>query len=432
MTPEITFAQQLIDFIHQSPSPYHVVKNVREQLKARGFSELQLRDRWQIAPDGRYFVSMNGSALIAFVVGNGEIERDGFRLIGAHTDSPTLRIKPSPEIVAENNYIKLNVEVYGGPILNTWLDRPLGLAGRVTLKGDNPFRPENRLIHIDRPILYIPNISVHMNRKVNEGVELNKQKDMLPVLGQVTEQFEKDRFLVKLLANELSVEPESIGDFELYLYEYEKGSVIGINQEFISCGKLDDLAMVHAGIEALMDASVSVQTNVMVCFDNEEVGSGTKQGAGSPLLRNVLERIVLGLGKDREDFFRALYSSFLVSADMAHAIHPNAGELHDPVNRPLINRGPVIKINANQAYTTDSDSCTVFETVCKNAGVPVQKFVNRSDLRGGSTIGPISSSQLEIRSVDIGNPMQAMHSIRELGGVLDHTYLKRALLAFFS
>lgn len=432
MTQEHAFAQQLIDFIYQSPSPYHVVSNVKERLSARGFSELKLRDRWQLAKGGKYFVSMNGSALIAFVVGQGEVEQDGFRLIGAHTDSPTFRIKPSPEIVTENNYIKLNVEVYGGPILNTWLDRPLGLAGRVTLKGSDPFYPENRLLQINRPILYIPNISVHMNRKVNEGVELNKQKDLLPILGQVTEQFEKDRFLVKLLAKELSVDPDSIGDFDLYLYEYEKGSIIGVNQEFISCGKLDDLAMVHAGIEALMDAPLGQSTNVMICFDNEEVGSETKQGAGSPLLRNVLERVTLALCKDREDFFRALYSSFLVSADMAHAIHPNAGELHDPVNRPLINKGPVIKINANQAYTTDSDSCTVFETICKNAGVPVQKFVNRSDLRGGSTIGPISSTQMEIRSVDIGNPMQAMHSIRELGGVQDHTYLKKALLAFFS
>lgn len=432
MTQEQVFAQQLIDFIHESPSPYHVVSNVKERLSARGFSELKLRDRWQIAKGGKYYVSMNGSALIAFIVGNGEIEKEGFRLIGAHTDSPTFRIKPAPEMVVENNYIKLNVEVYGGPILNTWLDRPLGLAGRVTLKGNDPFYPENRLINIQRPILYIPNISVHMNRKVNEGVELNKQKDLLPILGQVTEQFEKDRFLIQLLAKELAVDPDSIGDFELYLYEYDKGSIIGLHQEFISCGKLDDLAMVHAGIEALMDAPLGLSTNVMICFDNEEVGSETKQGAGSPLLRNVLERVVLSLGKDREDFFRALYSSFLISADMAHALHPNAGELHDPVNRPLINKGPVIKINANQAYTTDSDSCTVFETICRNAGVPVQKFVNRSDLRGGSTIGPISSSQMEIRSVDIGNPMQAMHSIRELGGVIDHTYLKKALLAFFS
>lgn len=432
MTKELEFARGLIDFIYQSPSPYHVVDNLRGKLQANGFSELSLRDRWTVKKGGKYFVTQSESALIAFVVGTGELEQDGFHLIGAHTDSPTFRVKPLPEMVVENTYVKLNVETYGGPILNTWLDRPLSIAGRVTLKAENPFYPEHRLVNIQKPILIIPNLSIHMNRKVNEGVELNKQKDMLPMLALVTEQFEKDRFLIKLIAKELGVEADKIVDFDLFLYEFEKGQIIGLNEEFISCGKLDDLAMVHAGIEALIDAPVGKSTNVMVCFDNEEVGSETKQGAGSPILRNVLERIAMGLGKDREDFFRALYSSFLISADMAHAIHPNSPELHDPVNRPMLNKGPVIKISANQTYTTDSDSNTVFELVCAKAGVPVQRFVNRSDQRGGSTIGPISSTQLDIRSLDIGNPMLAMHSIRELGGVQDHTYLKQAFVGYFS
>ncbi len=430
MNKETKFAQDLIDFIYQSPSPFHVVQNLRKTLVSQGFDELDLREGWQIKKDGRYFVTRNGTALIAFVVGQGQVEKDGFRLVGGHTDAPTFRIKPAPEMV-ENGYLKLNTEVYGGPILNTWLDRPLGLAGRVTLKSDDIFYPESRLVNINRPIMIIPNLAIHMNRKVNEGIELNKQKDMLPMVTLIDEQFEKNDFLLKLLARELSVNPEKIVDFDLYLYEYERGDIIGLNNEFISCGKLDDLAMVYTGIQGLIQTPVNQSTNVMVCFDNEEVGSQTKQGAGSPMLRTVLERIVYGLGKEKEDFFRAIYSSFMISADMAHAVHPNLPEKHDPVIKPRINQGPVIKINANQAYTTDSDSDTVFELICQKADVPVQKFVNRSDARGGSTIGPISSGQLDIRSLDIGNPMLAMHSIRELGGVMDQWYLLKALKVYF-
>ncbi len=430
MNKETKFAQDLIDFIYQSPSPFHVVQNLRKTLVSQGFDELDLREGWQIKKDGRYFVTRNGTALIAFVVGQGQVEKDGFRLVGGHTDAPTFRIKPAPEMV-ENGYLKLNTEVYGGPILNTWLDRPLGLAGRVTLKSDDIFYPESRLVNINRPIMIIPNLAIHMNRKVNEGIELNKQKDMLPMVTLIDEQFGKNDFLLKLLARELSVNPEKIVDFDLYLYEYERGDIIGLNNEFISCGKLDDLAMVYTGIQGLIQTPVNQSTNVMVCFDNEEVGSQTKQGAGSPMLRTVLERIVYGLGKEKEDFFRAIYSSFMISADMAHAVHPNLPEKHDPVIKPRINQGPVIKINANQAYTTDSDSDTVFELICQKADVPVQKFVNRSDARGGSTIGPISSGQLDIRSLDIGNPMLAMHSIRELGGVMDQWYLLKALKVYF-
>ena len=432
MRTENEFAQSLIDFIYQSPSPFHAVTNVKEQLNGNGFRELRLRDKWMVEKGGKYYVTRNDSAIIAFVIGQGDIAETGFHLVGAHTDAPTFRVKPAPEMVVENSYVRLNTEVYGGPILNTWLDRPLSIAGRVSLRGDDPFYPEIRLVNIQKPILVIPNLSIHMNRKVNEGIELNKQKDTLPLLTQITEQFEKNQFLVKLLAKELGVDYERVIDFDLYLYEYEKGSIIGLNEEFISCGKLDDLAMVHAGIAALIEAPVGQATNVMVCFDNEEVGSTTKQGADSPLLRNVLERITDALGKDREDFFRAIYSSFMISADMAHAVHPNSPEVHDPINRPLINKGPVIKINANMNYTTDCDSSAVFEEICRKAGVPVQKFVNRSDSRGGSTIGPISSSHLDIRTLDIGNPMFAMHSIREMGGVKDHLALAKALREYFS
>ncbi|MCK4257944.1 MAG: M18 family aminopeptidase [Halanaerobiales bacterium] len=432
MSKEINFANELIDFVYQSPTSFHAVENVKGKLAKNGFSELGLRDKWEIKKGEKYYVTKNDSAVVAFVVGTGEVEEDGFRLIGAHTDAPTFRIKPAPEMVVENSYLKLNTEVYGGPILNTWFDRPLSIAGRVTLKSDDPFYPETTLVSINKPLMIIPNIAIHMNRKVNEGIELNKQKDVLPMVALVNEKFEKDNFLLKLIADELSLDQDRIIDFDLFLFEHEKGKIIGLNNEFISCGKLDDLAMVHAGIEALVNTPVGKSTNVMICFDNEEVGSSTKQGAGSPMLRNILERIVYSLSKDKEDFFRAIYSSFMISADMAHAVHPNAPEKHDPVNKPIINKGPVVKINANQSYTTDSDSNAVFELICKNAGVPVQKFVNRSDVRGGSTIGPISATQIDIRSVDIGNPMLAMHSIRELGGVLDHYYLKKAFEEFYS
>lgn len=431
MTEELDFANDLIDFIHSSPSPFHAVANIKDILTSKGFSQLELAEKWDISKGGKYFLTRNDSAIIALVVGNGNVEEEGFRLVGAHTDSPSFRIKPSPEMVVEKTYLKLNTEVYGGPILNTWMDRPLSIAGRVSFKTDDLFHPETRLISIGKPILIIPNQSIHMNRKVNEGIELNKQKDMLPLLACVNKEFEKDGFLAKLLAEELGVSADRIVDFDLFLHEYEKGSVIGLNDEFISSTKLDDLAMVHAGIHALVNTEVAGATNLMVCYDNEEVGSRTKQGAASPILRTLLERIVIALGKDREDFFRAIYNSFLISADMGHGVHPNAADKHDPENRPMINGGPMIKVSAAQNFTTDSNSYAVYEAICQKADIPVQRFVSRSDLRGGSTIGPVSSTQLDIRSIDVGNPTLAAHSIRELCGVLDHYYMRRSFEGFY-
>ncbi|WP_029452443.1 M18 family aminopeptidase [Clostridium algidicarnis] len=431
MEKNIKLANELIDFIYESPTAFHAVSTIKSMLKQEGFTEVLDSEKWDLKKGGKYFTTQNDSALIAFVVGDGELESNGFKLIGAHTDSPSFRIKPFPEMTSENTYVRLNTEVYGGPILNTWLDRPLSIAGRVTLRGNNPLSPETRLLNINKPILIIPNIAIHMNREVNQGVELNKQKDTLPLLSLVNESLEKDKYLINTIAAELSVNVSDILDFDLFLYEYEKGSVIGLNEEFISSSRLDDLAMVHAGIKALINTKVNMATNVMVCFDNEEVGSSTKQGADSNLLSNILERIALSFNKGREDFFRALSKSFMISADLAHAVHPNAGEKHDPVNRPVINKGPVIKISANQSYTSDSNSIAVYEQICNNAGVPVQKFVNRSDLRGGSTIGPISSTHLHIRSVDIGTPILAMHSIRELGGIEDQESITKSFEEFY-
>lgn len=425
-------AQNLIDFTYESPTAFHAVENLKNTLNEKGFIHLKEEDRWELKKQGKYYITKNDSALIAFVVGTGNVAEHGFKLIGAHTDSPTFRIKPNPEMVVENTYVKLNTEVYGGPILNTWFDRPLSVAGRVMLKGENPLNPVIKLVNINKPILIIPNLAIHMNRDVNNGVALNRQKDVLPMIGLVNETLEKDKYLLNTIAKELNVEACEILDFDLFLYEYEKGCIMGLSEEFISTQRLDDLSMVHAGIKALLDSKVTNGTNVMVCFDNEEVGSTTKQGADSNLLAHLLERIVLNLGGDKEDYFRALTKSFMISADLAHAVHPNSPEKHDPINKPVINKGPVIKVSANQKYTSDADSVAVYVAICEKAGVPYQKFVNRSDAAGGSTIGPINSSHLHIRSVDMGSPILAMHSVRELGGVMDHYYTTKSFEEFFN
>lgn len=395
-----------------------------------GFQSLNLSEKWSLIPGGKYFVTQNNSAIIAFIIGSGEPEDDGFHLIGTHTDSPTFRIKPLPEMSTEG-YIKLNVETYGGPILNTWLDRPLSLAGRVILRGPSAFSPQIKLYCSEDPLLIIPNIAIHLNKKVNEGVELNRQKDLLPLLSQIQENLQKEGALIEHLADHFQCLQKDILDFDLFLYDKQPGCFVGLQQEYISCGRLDDLAMVHAGTSALLNAKPALATQVLACFDNEECGSTSKQGANSPLLSHVLERILIAQKKGREDYFRALAQSFFISADMAHALHPNAGEKHDPSHHPLLNKGPVIKYSANQSYTTDAESAAIFSSLCRSIGIPVQKFVNRSDERGGSTIGPIINTHLNLRSVDIGNPILAMHSIRELGGVKDHLAIKNVFAQFY-
>lgn len=431
MNTEMKLAEDLIEFIHRSPSAFHAVNSIKAILKGKGFSELDEREKWELQKGEKYFITRNDSALIAFIAGRGIEAENGFKIAAGHTDSPGFRIKPSPEISVEGKYVKLNTEVYGGPILNTWLDRPLSFAGRVVVKGKNILNPEALLINVKRPLLVIPNLAIHMNREINKGVELNKQKDTLPLLCMLKDNLEKDGLLIKIIAEELNLKPEDIIDFDLFLYEYEKGSITGLNREFISSSRLDDLEALHAGVTAFINSEVTEAANVLACFDNEEVGSSTKQGADSEFLSNILERIIITFGGSREDYFRALSRSFMISADSAHAVHPNKTEKSDPTNRPFINEGPVIKISANQKYTSDSISIAVYETICKNACIPVQKFVNRSDEAGGSTIGPISSTHLSIRSVDIGTPLLAMHSVRELCGVLDHSWLEKSFEEFF-
>ena len=429
---EKKLALELIDFLYDSPSACHGVKATQKILDENGFIEIKETDKWDLQAKGKYYVIKNDSALIAFEIGTGDIEETGLRLIGAHTDVPGFRIKPNPQMISEGKYVKLNTEVYGGPILHTWFDRPLSIAGKVSLKGASPLKPETRLVNINKPLLIIPSLAIHMNREVNEGFKINKQVDTLPLLGLINDKLEKEDYLMNILAEELKVNKEDILNFELGLYEYEKGMLIGMNEELISSGRFDDLWMVYAGIKALVDSRENEATKVMICIDNEEIGSLTAEGANSTLLNNILERIALGLGKDREGYYRALANSIMISADLAHAVHPNLGDKHDPTNRPVLEGGPVLKIAASGSYSTDSFNGAVFAGVCEAAGVPFQKFVNRSDVRGGTTIGPVTSANLTIPVIDMGAPVLGMHSIRELASVKDNYYTVKAFTEFFS
>mgnify|MGYP004560168077 FL=1 len=429
---EKKLALELVDFLYDSPSACHGVKATQKILNENGFIEIKETDKWDLQPKGKYYVIKNDSALIAFEIGTGDIEETGLRLIGAHTDVPGFRIKPNPQMISEGKYVKLNTEVYGGPILHTWFDRPLSIAGKVSLKGASPLKPETRLVNINKPLLIIPSLAIHMNREVNEGFKINRQVDTLPLLGLINDKLEKEDYLMNILAEELQVKKEDILNFELGLYEYEKGMLIGMNEELISSGRFDDLWMVYAGIKALVDSKENVATKVMICIDNEEIGSLTAEGANSTLLNNILERIALGLGKDREGYYRALANSIMISADLAHAVHPNLGDKHDPTNRPVLEGGPVLKIAASGSYSTDSFNGAVFAGICEAAGVPFQKFVNRSDVRGGTTIGPVTAANLTIPVIDMGAPVLGMHSIRELASVKDNYYTIKAFTEFFS
>ena len=433
--------QELLDFINKGKTAFQSTYELKSILDRQGYSQIKEEDKWDLKKGEKYYVIKNDSAIIAFEIGSGEIEKDGFRLIGAHTDSPGFRIKPNPEMLVEGHYLKLNTEVYGGPILSTWFDRPLSIAGRVTLKGENAFKPKVKLVDVNKPILIIPNLAIHMNREVNDGYSYNKQKDTLPLVtiantdyseNVVVNKLEKDGYLLKLIAETLKVDYKDILDFDLFLYEYAEGMVIGVDEEFISCGRLDDLWMVFAGLKALIDSDEIKATKVLVALDNEEIGSLTAQGANSSILENILERISLALKKEREDFKRALSNSIMISADLAHAIHPNYTEKCDPTSKPMLGKGPVLKIAAGGSYSTDSYASAVFKGICEKAEVPCQVFVNRSDLRGGSTIGPITASKLNIPVIDMGAPVLSMHSIRELAAVKDNEYTIKAFTQFFS
>lgn len=422
----------LLSFLDSSPVNFFAVDTVRNRLEKAGFTRLDPSAAWNIKPGGKHYVIKNGSAIFAFVAGNSP--EAGFKIISAHSDSPGFRIKPSPEMVSDGGMMKLNTEVYGGPILYTWFDRPLSIAGRVILRTEDPLHPEHRLIKFTRPLMTIPHLAIHFNRAVNEGNPLSRQKDMLPVLGRISDAANKKDFVLNLVAEEAGVKPSDILDCDLSLYDTTPAGIVGVDNEFVCSGRLDDLSMVHAAMTALVASSPADEgrTRVMAIFDNEETGSGTKQGAASPVLYNILRRITGCLGGGEEDFLRAADNSFMVSADNAHAVHPNYVEKQDPTNHPVLGNGPVIKINANCKYMTDADSAAVFRRVCELADVPYQYFVNHSDVAGGSTLGNILTSQIDLRGVDMGAALWAMHSVRETASTADHGYIIKAFTTFYN
>lgn len=426
--------QDLLRFLDASPVNFLAVKTIKERLREAGFKEMNAAERiGEVKPGDQLFFTKNDSSVYAFRIGKKALCDAGFRLICAHCDSPTFRIKPNAEMVGEGGITKLNTEVYGGPIMSTWFDRPLSLAGRVIVRTDDALAPATKLLHIKRPLLQISNLAIHFNRQVNDGVKLSRQKDVLPILGIATSELERGNMLVNTICKELNIETNDILDFDLYLYDATPACTFGVHDELISSGRLDDLSMVHAGLTALLDSGKEEPeaTQVLAIFDNEETGSQTKQGAGSPFLSTLLHRIVAAQGGNEEDFFRSIEKAFMVSADNAHGWHPNYGEKYDPTNHPVLGGGPVIKYNAAQKYASDAVSGAVFAEICRKAEVPCQRFVNHSDVAGGSTLGNILAASLPLRGVDMGNAVLAMHSVRETASTADHVYCIKAFTRFY-
>ncbi len=424
-------ASRLMDFIAASPTAYQACSEICERLEAADFRQYTLSELKDLKAGDRGYYVKNGSALIAFVVGREPLAH-GFHILGAHSDSPSLRIKPNC-ISKKEGILRLTTEVYGGPILNTFFDRPLSLAGRVVLKSDNLFEPKVRLVDLEEPLLILPNLCIHMNREVNNGVKIERHKVLLPFVG-LTDEEADERWLHERLAEKLAVEAADILDFDLYVYECQKPCFVGADDSFISSGRLDNLAMAYAAVNGLIEAADAVGPGVQIALvtDHEEVGSNSKQGAASAFVRDFLEALYLGLGANRQQFLDLHDRSFMISADLAHAVHPNYDHFADPDHRPQINGGPVIKIAASQAYATDAVSSAIFRSLCEAAEVPCQFFVNRSDLRGGSTIGPITSTLIPVSTVDVGTAIWGMHSLRETGGTLDVLYMDQLAECFFT
>ena len=432
---DICMMQKLSDYIEQSVTPYHTVVAVREQLKKAGYTELTMNEAWpKLAKGAGYFVDVFGSACVAFYVGE-EFENAGIlRIITAHTDSPCLKIKTSPVRKNSDGSLSLNTEIYGGPILNTWLDRPLSVAGRVMLRTEDAFVPKSVLVDLKKSIATIPNLAIHMNREVNKGVELNRQTDMLPYLGLVAMDGENitENYLLGFIAKNLQVEKEDILSYDLYVYNNDKPEVCGIEDTLFSAPRIDNISSVAAGVEALVAAEHDKKgIQMLAIWDNEEVGSQTKQGGDSQTLSVILERIYLALSADREEYLNAVCKAVALSADVAHAQHPNRPEKSDITNHVYLNKGVVFKLSGTQKYATDAETLAIVKQLCESNDIPYQVFANRSDNPGGSTIGSLMSSNLPIRTVDVGIPLLAMHSARELAGTADQSAIYRLMKVFF-
>lgn len=420
-----TMNNELLDFLNESPTCFHAISNMRKLLEENGFIELYEGSKWNLEENKNYFVVRNESSLIAFKVPETK-DFNGFMISASHSDSPCFKVKENPEMVSEG-IVKLNVERYGGMLLNPWFDRPLSVAGRLIVKKDGCFA--TRLVNIDEPFLVIPNVAIHMNRKANDGYKNNAQVDMLPVFGE--EKDAKGTFL-KTIAEYADLKEDEILGHDLFVYPYGRGCLWGKNKAFMSSPRLDDLQCAFGCLKGFLNATPTTSCSVFACFDNEEVGSGTKQGADSTFLEDTLIRISNGCNKTKDDYYQLIASSFMVSADNAHAAHPNHAELADPTNKPHMNEGVVIKYNANQKYTTDAVSASILKDICKHANVPVQEFTNRSDMPGGSTLGNISNAHVSLNTVDIGLAQLAMHSTYETCGTKDTAYLVDLMSAFFA
>jgi len=426
-------ARDLLAFIDASPTPFHAVQEAIRRLEAQGFQPLDERETWRLKAGDRVYVVRAGTSLAAFEVGQEKADRAGFRLVGAHTDSPNLRLKPNPQYVKVGAH-QLGVEVYGGALWHTWLDRDLSLAGRVVLLEGG--QPKAHLVRFDRPLLRIPNLAIHLNRQVNtDGLKLNPQEHLAPLLGlESAGPAELKAMLVEELGRGgVKAAEDDVLAWDLCLYDLQPSTVSGLRGEFLHAPRLDNLASSHAGLTALLAGKGRRATCGVVLYDHEEVGSRSAQGAAGPFLRDCLERLTLAHSDGATDaHHRAIQRSFLVSADMAHAVHPNYADKHEPRHQPLLGQGPVIKSNVNQSYATDAESFGLFATLCREAEVTPQVFVTRTDLGCGSTIGPITAGQLGIKTVDVGNPMLSMHSIREMAATADVEKMIRVLGRLFA
>lgn len=420
----IETTEKLLDFIEKSPTAFQAVDEMQKRLTENGFEVLSEKEYWKLVPGGKYLVTRNNSALIAFCIP--EKESRVFHIMASHSDSPSFKIKENPEIKVDNSYVKLNVEKYGGMLMAPWFDRPLSVAGRVIIRRNDGL--EEKLVDIKRDLVMIPNLAIHMNREANNGVAYNPQKDLQPLFAAGN----TDRTLLEIIAEQTGVKKEDIISHDLFLYNRMLGTIWGADKEFVSSARLDDLQCAFASMEGLLRAQNHGSIAVHCVMDNEEVGSGTKQGAASTFLKDTLLRINMGLGRTYEEYLMTLAGSFMVSADNAHALHPNYTDKTDPTNHPVLNKGIVIKFNANQKYCTDAVSAAIFKELCTKAGVPYQTFVNRSDIAGGSTLGNISNMQVPMNTVDIGLPQLAMHSPYETAGVKDTEYLVRAAEELFA
>lgn len=420
----IETTEKLLDFIEKSPTAFQAVDEMQKRLTENGFEVLSEKEYWKLIPGGKYLVTRNNSALIAFCIP--EKESRVFHIMASHSDSPSFKIKENPEIKVDNSYVKLNVEKYGGMLMAPWFDRPLSVAGRVIIRRNGGLK--EKLINIKRDLVMIPNLAIHMNREANNGVSYNPQKDLQPLFAVGN----TDWTLLEIIAEQTGVKKEDIISHDLFLYNRMPGTIWGADKEFVSSARLDDLQCAFASMEGLLRAQNHESIAVHCVMDNEEVGSGTKQGAASTFLKDTLLRINMGLGRTYEEYLMTLAGSFMVSADNAHALHPNYTDKTDPTNHPVLNKGIVIKFNANQKYCTDAVSAAIFKELCTKAGVPYQTFVNRSDIAGGSTLGNISNTQVPMNTVDIGLPQLAMHSPYETAGVKDTEYLVRAAEELFA